>query len=98
MQTSNTNGLPVFSLGNVYATPDALDLLNEYGYPLMEILSRHERGDWGNLDPEDWEANQQALKYGNRLFSSYRLKRKVKVWVITEADRSATTLLLPDEY
>ena len=65
---------------------------------MMQALRRHARGDWGDLDDEDRKANDRALQEGSRLFSAYKTKAGVKFWIITEADRSATTVLLPDEY
>ena len=62
-----------------------------------EFLLRHHTGDWGDLDPEDVEANRAALHYGSRLLSSYDIGHQ-KLWIITEADRSTTTVLLPEEY
>ena len=64
----------------------------------MEFLSRHVRGDWGELEQEDKDENQFSLEKGFRLLSSYRTTAGDKLWVITEADRSHTTLLLPEEY
>ena len=63
-----------------------------------ELLSRHARGDWGSVCEEDAELNNQALIDGSRLLSSYSLKDDTKLWIITEADRSSSTLLLPEEY
>jgi hypothetical protein len=65
---------------------------------MMQGLRRHARGDWGELDDEDRAANDVALKHGARLLSAYRTKAGTKFWIITEADRSATTVLLPEEY
>lgn len=61
-------------------------------------MLRHARGDWGSVGDEDWKANEAALNNGLRLFSVYKLSNEQTLWIITEADRSATTLLLPDEY
>jgi len=61
-------------------------------------LRRHLNGDWGDLEPEDARANDAALRDGDRLFSSYQVTPTLKLWIITEGDRSVTTLLLPDEY
>jgi len=61
-------------------------------------LARHLRGDWGDLCPEDRDANQKALQSGGRLFSAYQDEGLPKIWIITEADRSATTILFPEEY
>lgn len=65
---------------------------------LMQALRRHARGDWGDLDPEDLKANDASLRDGSRLLSAYHAKDGTKFWVITEADRSMTTALLPEEY
>ncbi|MFD2112545.1 hypothetical protein [Thiorhodococcus fuscus] len=64
----------------------------------MSLLQRHVQGDWGDLTTEDFEANRLALREGFRLLSSYRISDGVKVWIITEADRSVTTVLLPEDY
>lgn len=65
---------------------------------VASLITRHVSGDWGQLDAEDREANEQALVYGARLLSAYELATGERVWIITEADRSATTILLPREY
>ncbi|MGJ0514247.1 MAG: hypothetical protein ACR65O_00680 [Methylomicrobium sp.] len=97
--TNNTNQQnPQFELGQVVATPGALAKLNEAGIAAAELLYRHHRGDWGDLEPEDIAENNAALKRGSRLFSSYQITNTIKIWIITEADRSVTTLLLPSEY
>ena len=85
-----------FPLGRIVSTPNALDSV-----PNTEILSaleRHASGDWGDLDEHDREANEQALIEGFRILSAYRSKSGVKFWIITEHDRSATTVLLPEDY
>ncbi|MEM4381636.1 MAG: hypothetical protein QXX19_05345 [Candidatus Caldarchaeum sp.] len=87
-----------FSLGRIVATPGALRALDEAGQNLAEFLARHQRGDWGEVCPEDKEENELSLRHGLRLLSVYRTCKGVKLWVITEADRSATTILLPEEY
>src|SRR5262245_36706580 len=84
-----------FSLGALVATPGALALDQA---SVLEGLRRHACGDWGNLCAEDIEANNRALVEGARLLSSYLSQDGTKFWIITEADRSATTVLLPDEY
>ncbi|OAI07036.1 hypothetical protein A1353_08415 [Methylomonas methanica] len=89
---------PLFPLGQTVATPGALAALAELGMTGFELLYRHHRGDWGDLDQEDIATNNAALKDGARLFSSYQLTQQIKIWIITEADRSVTTLLLPEEY
>lgn len=86
-----------FSLGNVVATPGAIELLEQNNLPASSFLSRHISGDWGDLDAEDKQANEDAIEYGNRIFSAYILNGE-KLWIITEADRSSTCLLLPREY
>jgi len=65
---------------------------------VRESLARHLRGDWGDLCPEDWDANQKALLHGGRLFSAYEEEGMPRIWIITEADRSVTTVLFPEEY
>jgi hypothetical protein len=89
---------PLFDLGQLVATPGALAALEKTGQNAMEFLSRHVTGDWGELPKEDQDQNQLSLEQGFRLLSSYRTSSGDKIWVITEADRSHTTLLLPDEY
>lgn len=88
---------PLFQLGQVVATPAALSLLDEHNKTPAEFLSRHHAGDWGDLCKEDREANDAAVKNGDRIFSAYKIDDD-KIWIITEADRSSTTLLLPSEY
>ena len=85
-------------LGMLLATPGALSALEHAGQSPAEFLARHQQGDWGEVGAEDWEANDRDLKDGNRLLSAYRTKLNVKLWIITEADRNATTILLPGEY
>ena len=89
---------PLFALGQVVATPGALEALDRAGLGALVFLSRHVTGDWGDLDDEDKQLNDQALTGEDRIFSAYVLPTGQKVWVITEWDRSATTFLLPDEY
>jgi len=88
---------PRFQLGKVVATPGALDVI-----PMDEMrhaLGRHWSADWGDLEQEDREANDLALDEGSRLLSAYQTRDSLtKFWIITEADRSVTTVLLPDEY
>ena len=91
------NTTPCFVLGSLVATPAALNLLATTGLSPAELLHRHQRGDWGDICAEDEAANNDALKCGERLLSVYRVGDG-KVWVITEADRSVTTLLLPEDY
>ena len=89
---------PKFSLGKLVATPGALEALTEAGQSPMEFVSRHLKGDWGECCEEDRQANEDALQNGERLFSVYRTAKGIKIWVITEADRSSTSVLLPGEY
>ena len=86
-----------FSLGNVVATPGALRLLEEYGISPITLLRRHVQGDWGVVDKDDWKENDLSVERGYRILSSYRVGGET-CWIITEADRSSTTLLLPKEY
>jgi len=89
----------LFPLGQVVATPGALATLKKAGQTPLEFLRRHVRGDWGELVEEDRKENQLSLNRGFRLLSSYRTNvGDTKLWAITEADRSVTTLLLPEEY
>ena len=84
-------------LGRVVATPGALELLSEAGEHPFRYLSRHASGDWGELDHHDRRENELSIKNGRRVLSSYPVGER-KVWIITEADRSVTTLLLPEEH
>ena len=90
--------IPLFQPGQIVATPGALDLLEEAKRTPQEFLSRHLRGDWGDLCQEDERENEFSLKHGFRLMSCYQITATENLWVITEADRSVTTLLLPNEY
>jgi hypothetical protein len=87
-----------FSFGQIVATQGALELLRRYGKPPDAYLDRHHSGDWGDLGAFDWRANDQALETGARLFSAYAVSPLNTIWIITEADRSSTTLLLPEDY
>lgn len=87
-----------FPLGQIAATPGALEAMTNSGQRPDFFLARHQTGDWGEVDTEDWQANDQALIHGDRLLSAYRTLRGVKLWIITEANRSATTIILPEEY
>jgi hypothetical protein len=86
------------ALGYAVMTPGALEALRRAQQIPPEFLLRHKHGDWGELDPEDVQVNEYALRHDQRLLSAYRTRRQEKLWVITEWDRSVTTLLLPDEY
>jgi hypothetical protein len=89
--------MSLFKLGDVVATPGALQLCEAHSINPLLLLGRHCNGDWGNLDVDDDAANVHAVQHDLRILSSY-VVGSVKVWVITEADRSSTCLLLPDEY
>ena len=89
---------PLFDLGQLVATPGALAALEKSGQNPMDFLSRHVTGDWGELTDDDRKENQFSLEKGFRLLSSYTTNAGDRVWVITEADRSHITILLPDEY
>ena len=84
-----------FSLGRTVATPAALAACERAQIEPAALFARHHAGDWGDLESEDLMANEKALKDGGRLLSAYLLSTEQKIWVITEADRSVTTLLLP---
>ena len=85
-----------FPFGSIYFTTNAADTLNNTD--AMSALQRHVCGDWGECVLEDWQSNEEALLYGDRLFSVYRDRNDVRFWIITEADRSSTTILLPGDY
>ena len=90
--------MSLFPLGRVVATPGALGALSEAGVVPVALLARHVIGDWGEVPTEDAKENEHSLKHGYRVLSSYPLSTGAKVWIITEADRSSTCLLRPDEY
>lgn len=102
MQTeSNRNQRPTFarfSLGQTYITPSAEEALLMSGQTGIEFLRRHVSGDFGELTDEDIRENQLSLREGFRVLSTYRTSRGDKLWIITEADRSSTTILLSAEY
>src|SRR5262245_26228197 len=85
-----------FALGSTVMTPGALNALEPD--ELLTIVARHARGDWGEVDDDDWKENDFSVENGFRILSAYTSRKGAKVWIITEADRSATTVLLPDEY
>jgi hypothetical protein len=89
---------PLFELGQLVGTPGALRALQEAEQDPLELLARHVTGDWGELDDEDKKENDFSVEHGFRILSALTVSTGVKVWVITEWDRSATTILLPDEY
>ena len=91
-----------YSLGNCYMTPGIVDLVERFYFPARHFLERHQSGDVGVLEAEDVQANVDALKNGRRTFSAYAFEPQandsIRIWIITEADRSSTTILLPEEY
>jgi len=97
--TNNTSSGPKFPLGRIVATPAALAALARTGDSAHELLTRTVPGDYGTVCKEDWKANDDAVAHGERVFSAYLLKDgQTKLWVITEADRSSTCILTPDDY
>jgi hypothetical protein len=85
-------------LGSVIVTPKASQALNESGQSPDEFLARHESGDWGEVGSADWKENELSLCKGFQVFSIYKLSNSEEIWIITQPDRSATTILLPEEY
>jgi hypothetical protein len=89
----------LFPLGLIVSTPGAIQALTDEGCGTTDLLVRHVSGDWGEVDEHDEAENDFAVTRTLRILSSYRLTRtNARIWVITEADRSVTTLLLPEEY
>ncbi|MPV71434.1 hypothetical protein [Burkholderia sp. BE17] len=89
---------PRFKLGRIFATPAALEVIADAGTSIIDLLIRHVRGDWGDLSDSDRQQNELSIDAGLRLLSSYVLPGGHTVWLITEADRSASTFLLPGDY
>jgi hypothetical protein len=89
---------PLFTLGQVVATPGGIKALEDAKLSAWDLLSRHCNGDFGDLDAEDRQSNLDAIQHGDRILSAYPLNTGDRVWVITEADRSSTCILRPDEY
>jgi hypothetical protein len=89
--------VPLFALGALVATPAVLAHLDQHDINAQPYLERHVSGDWGDVPPEDAQENQLSVEQGFRILSSYDIAGE-RVWVITEADRSSTTLLFPSEY
>jgi len=98
MTTPATTASVRFELGNIYITPGAIDALVEASQHAQEFLQRHRRGDWGELDEHDRQENELSIREGFRILSAYRTARDARLWIITEADWSSTTILLPEEY
>lgn len=95
---TSARSVPLFPIGRTVATPGALALLDHAGVNASILLARHQTGDFGDLDEADRVANVDAIRNHTRLLSVYVLGRGTRLWIITEADRSVTTLLLPEEY
>lgn len=98
-----TSRKPKFPLGQIVATPGALEALEQSGQTADFFLNKHAQCDWGTVDAEDWHLNDLAVRDGSRLLSAHKTLKGVKLWIITEAaddagHRAATTILLPDEY
>lgn len=89
-------GPPFVPLGRTVATPAAIAAVSPPD--IAAALRRHASGDWGEVDPDDRDANDDAVRFGERLLSVYRTAGGTTFWVLTEADRSATTVFLPDDY
>ena len=92
-----------FLLGTLVATPAALKAIEDSGQQPLDFLSRHQRGDWGDLDTHDRRCNDDALKDGSRILSAYTTLKSVKLWIITDGTddqgrRASTCILLPEEY
>ncbi len=96
--TDTNRSLPEFPLGRIVATPGALKALKEGDQSPFAFLERHQAGDWGELCEEDKRENEFSVRNDFRILSAYRTRNNTNIWVITEADRSVTTLLLPEEY
>ena len=88
---------PRFALGRVVATPGALEALRQAGQSSYELLRRHVSGDWGDVPEEDARENEVSVERGFRILSAYEVRGE-RVWIITEADRSSTCILTPQEY
>lgn len=102
MQNQNTitrtQNKALFDLGQTVMTHGAMKALEESNELPIEFLSRHQTGDWGIVGKEDWQENEFSLKNNFRLLSAYLTAKNEKIWIITEHDRSVTTILLPEEY
>ena len=96
--TNHRPTLTRFALGQTFITPGAEEALQIAGQTEIEFLRRHMSCDWGELSDDDVQENELSLQKGFRLLSAYQTGKGQKLWIITEADRSATTLLLPSEY
>ena len=98
MNSGNVSNGRKFALGQVVMTPGAAEAFAATGEGPLPLLARHQRGDWGTVTPEDATENELSVARGFRVLSAYTLKDGTRIWVLTEADRWATTILLPDEH
>jgi hypothetical protein len=104
MIAANSPQIAKFRLGQVVSTPGALSALGKSRESAASFLARHVAGDWGDVDAGDWKLNDEAIAHEgdldqqSRVLSSYKTRAGEKIWIITEADRSSTCVLLPDEY
>ena len=96
--TATQTSVTRFALGQTFITPGAEEALQIAGQTAIEFLRRHMSCDWGELSDDDVRENEFSLTEGLRLLSNYRTAKGQHLWIITEADRSATTVLLPSEY
>ena len=96
--TRERQSIALFPLGQIAATTGALEALDRTAVNAMDLIRRHQSGDWGNVPPGDAAENQRSVENGWRVLSSYPISDDQDLWIITEADRSVTTLLLPEEY
>ena len=104
LENAELNKQILFGLGNLYVTRGIQALMDEKGLDVTPYIARHQTGDWGEVCAEDASENQLSLEKGFRILSAYHFfpvndpDNKIKFWIITEADRSVTTVLLPEEY
>jgi hypothetical protein len=102
MQNNNTatktENKVLFSLGRTFLTMGAQEALEESNQMPDEFLAKHQSGNWGTVCKDDWKENDFSVKEGFRILSAYKTTDGTKIYVITEADRSSTTILLPSEY
>ena len=96
MSTSEIHAVAKFRLGRIVATPNALESITQDD--ILTAIGRHQSGDWGDVCAEDRHTNDQALVQRTRILSVYHAANGTKFWLITEADRSVTTVLLPEDY
>ncbi len=97
-QIKDAAAAPRFALGRLLMTPGAQDAIEAASQEPQEFIARHSAGDWGDLSDEDKHENEYSLTRHLRILSAYKTVQGAKLWIITEADRSVTTILLPEEY